>query len=370
MNYKESPSISDANRKVVFPLINWLSKAKFEEYLKLESTDPFEYKIYPYINSIDDIDRDDTIDNRIFIGKTIPTSLDEEIDLRMYNYSQVHTTLEVIGNVIKNLNGEWELRVPHGSSVKILKRDFLILSIKDANSFNWVRTNNDIIPRHALRGANDEFTREYFYIGRTIREAGVKARYYSGHWIDFNEVTPNLFGKIHVGHKLLYAPHNSLELAFSDYEALCLKPSPAPLKILARLRIRNILGNSNKNISSINQKYKVLPDALMNFLKYPSFLTVGEFMLKNEKITDDRFEILIENNGDLVCKQVSDEGDDCNVKRIIYQGVHSVWLHRFQLIFFLTNNRFQIAHHFFNQSPEYKLSINYEVVPPSFKVTE
>jgi hypothetical protein len=371
MDFKESPSISEANRKAVFPVINWLSKTKFEGYLKLESSYPTEYKIYPYLNSFDDLTNEGSIENRIFVGKSMPQSLDEGKDLRWYDYTQsTPMTLEIIGSVMKNLNGEWELRVPHGSSVKIYKKDFLTLCISDPDSFNWVRSKNGLIPRYALRGANDVNSREYFYIGRTIQDVHVKGQHYSESWSDFNEMTPKLFGKIHVGHKLLYVPHNSLELAFSEYEALCLKPSPAPLKILARLKIRNMLDNSNKNITLINKNHKILPDALLKFLLYPAFLGVGEYLLKGEKITDDKNEILIENNGDLVCKPVFDENDDCNVKRIIWQDVHSVWLHRFQLVFVLSNNRFHVAHSFSSKSPDYKFSIDYSVVPPSFQVKE
>ena len=373
MEYKESPSINSANRKVVFPVIKWLSKIKFEEYLRLEAVNPFGYKIQPYLNAADE-ENEDTISNRIYIGKSLPTNSDESMSLRIYYSNSNVSSLEVIGSVMKNVNGEWELKVSHGSSVIVIKRDFLVLCISDPDSFEWIRTQNDMIPKYAIRGANDQFSKEYFYIGRTIRESQIKAKYYNGSLNVLNEIIPHLFGKVHVGHKVLYAPHNNLELVFSDYETLCLKPAPASLKILARLKIRTMLNNSNKSMSLINQKHKVLPDALLNFIKFPSFLSVGEFMLKGEKITDDKFEISIESNGDLVCKPILDDEtsyEDCDlVKRIICNNVHSIWLHRFQVIFFLTSNRFHVAHTFFNKSPEYRLMINYNMIPPSYQIKE
>ena len=343
MEYKEAPGISGASRNLIFPVIKWLSKSKFEEYLSLK------YAIHPYINTVDDIN-EDSPSNRVYTGK-----------------------LDVIGSVLKDLNGEWQLRVPHGSAVTEFKRDFLVLCIQDPQSFQWVRSKNKQIPKYALRGANDEFTNEYFYIGKTIREAHIQPKYYRGTWVVLNEETPLLFGKVHTGHECLYVAHNGLELAFNEYDVLCMKPSPASLKILCRLRVRAMAHHSNRNIGLINQNRLTMPESLVNFLKYPAFISVGEYMLRGEKISDGKSEILIENNGDLVCKSIVDETNRDSlehVKRIIHSGVHSVWLHRFQVVFCLTNGRIYIAHSFVNQSPEYKFSINYDVMPPNYQVTE
>ena len=116
---------------------------------------------------------------------------------------------------------------------------------------------------------------------------------------------------------------------------------------------------------------KYLPKQLIEYVKYPSFLAVGEYMLEGEKIVreDGRFELVIENNGCLVIRSLildeasktKSELDSLNlvqVKRNVEYGVDSIWLTRFQIVFDKrTFNKLTIYHNFINQSPEYKLYI-------------
>ena len=51
-------------------------------------------------------------------------------------------------------------------------------------------------------------------------------------------------------YKLMYAPIQNLEVGFDQFETLCLKPSPAPLKALCRTVVRTYANYSQ-------QKYKV-----------------------------------------------------------------------------------------------------------------
>ena len=370
MEYNEAPCINRANRKYVFPVIKWLTKAKFEEYieLQLKHPDSNSYKVYPYLSAIED---EDSPNNRVYVGKSIPTNTDEGI--RNYSYNRT-LNLEVIGDVVKNLNGEWELNFPHGSAVCKIKRDFLVLCLEDPFSFEWIRTKSNIIPKFAMKAAADELTREYFYVGRTLGETNAKGSYYeNGRWNVFNEYVPKLFGKVHVGHKLLYVPHNGRELGYSEFEILCLKPTPSPLQILTRELIRNSIEKSNDKISLINSSRRYLPDYLINFIKYPAALSVGEYMLKGEKLIsdDNKYEILIKNNGDLVCKSIKNENNqDVAVCRILRQAVHSIWLHRFQVIFHLTDDHLYIAHSFYEHSPEYLFTFNFDLNPPGYQIKD
>ena len=247
----------------------------------------------------------------------------------------------------------------------------------------------NLIPKYALRGAIDEFTNEYFHVGRSIPDDTEiicsycdVGRYYNS--TRFNETIPHLFGKVHVSHKCLYAPFNKLELIFSDYEILCLKPSPNKLSILCRELIRSLAKNSNKNIELINKNSNGLiyvPESLISFIKYPSYLASGEYMLKNEKIVreDGQFELVILNNGNLVIRSLITVNDqekskkellelkDTQVERIIKTNVNSIWLHRFQIVFFLVQNNNQkrvwIYNTLSNESPEYSLMIGDAYIP-------
>ena len=111
----------------------------------------------------------------------------------------------------------------------------------------------------------------------------------------FNETVSDLFGKVHVTYHCLYAPFYDLELMFNEYEILCLKPTPNSLKITTKELVRSMANNSNENIELINTNSNGLiyvPNVLINnFIKYTSYLSVDEYLLKNERIvrSDSKF---------------------------------------------------------------------------------
>lgn len=110
--------------------------------------------------------------------------------------------------------------------------------------------------------------------------------------MEFSEPIPARFGKVHVSHQCLYIGFNNIEVKFDEYDVLCLRPTPAPLSILARCYIRELLAHSNEHIERINEpgKRRRLPENLVQFLKYPSHLSVGkEDSLYKESYIDDDF---------------------------------------------------------------------------------
>ena len=98
----------------------------------------------------------------------------------------------------------------------------------------------------------------------------------------------------------LFAPLNDefrhLELRFRNFKILCLRPSPAPLKVLCRSVIRLLTNHSNEKITQINQSTGELfiPGDLIKYLRYPSNLRVCDYMLKGEKIVreDQKYELV------------------------------------------------------------------------------
>lgn len=241
------------------------------------------------------------------------------------------------------------------------------------------------IPKYALRAAIDEFTREYFYVGRNRLDA--KPKYYRNGVFEFNEPLSNLFGKVHVTHSCLYAPLNDLELIFDDYEILCMRPTPNKLKIISRELVRKLAKYSNEKIELINENANGLvyvPNKLIDFIKYPSCLTSGEYMLRNEKIVrdDGKFELAVLNNGDLVIRSIikSNEASklnkqeltnlqDTQYQRIIYRSVNSIWLHKFHAIIYNNHVRNQkkvlILKSFplSNETTDYRLMIDSNDTP-------
>jgi hypothetical protein len=382
MEYKEAPCIHNADRRLVFPVITWLTKAKFEELVAKRTP------IHPFMYSDNDSENQ-SITNQVFIGKTIQSNTHEG-----YHYGHDYQlgssiNLEIIGSVVcERLTGKWALHVPHSSSVREIKNDFLVLSIEDPGSFTWTRTKKNILPRYALKACIDRYTNEYFYVGRidSAHSQCAKPEFFENgrRWRPFVESVPNRFGKVHLSHKLLYIPYDDLELAYDCYDILCLKPSPNSLKILCRLEIRKLLECSSEKIKRINTNQngrRFVPDSLIKFVDYPPCLRVGEFMLRGEQIIrqDGKFVMKIEQNGNLVIESVlnrsllsEEEAENqaqTQVTKLMFQDVDSVWLHRFQVALSLGNQKARVIHSFYDTSPEYRMSINDEN-PAGYKIEE
>lgn len=389
MEYIEAPSIQEISHKLVFPRIKWLSKEKFQEYINKGK------QIYPFIKNRDN----SSLSNCYFIGKTIQHNLDEGVRYNQYYQYYDHDdyrpqsgnregnvfSLEIIGTVFKNTEtDEWQLNVPHGSNCVEVKKNFLILSIEDPNCFEWKKTSKAKIPRNALRGCIDRVCNEFFYIGKTSFESE-NPSYYQNEWKPYEQPSkvPKLFGKVHPSHSVMYVAFDNLELAYDTYDTLCLKPSPNKLKNLCRLELRKLLAHSNEKIEKINQNgLFFLPDSLVNFVKYPNFLVVGEYMLKGEKVVrkDGKFELVIENDNTLVCKSIIlnkeklskeelVEAENTQIKRIIASNVHSLWLTRFQVALYKADSRVRVIHNFFDKSPEYAITID-DSSEPNIRVVE
>jgi hypothetical protein len=375
MEYSDYPSVEDCpNRNITFREIKWLSKERFEAVIKNRLG-----IIYPYINETNELDK------RIYIGKTVPKAPPRDNSpfpanrLSSLGYCS-HHHLEIIGNVYKTAEkiGKWKLVITHNGNIYEIEDDFLILNIEDPNAFFWRSNvdysksiennfNNDLF-KYALRAAVDNSKSEYIFIGRTFSDvlSASRPKYYSGGWYNI-ESSAQCFGKITHNTGLLLAPYKNIELGFDRYQVLCLKATPAPLKILCRSAIRTYLNYSQEKIKSIN-KYCLnsIPDSLISFLKYPSYLKVGEFLLINEKLVheDDKYEIFIdENTRNLIAKynsnSINDEYASIDSQKIIAYNVNNIWLHRFHTIFYdSANARARAAYMLFDKIIAYKFCIN------------
>ena len=229
MEFSEYPSVEGGvDRRLVFPRITWLSKAQFERIIEkcksatsvsssskeaesmstdsedVESTEETVTEIQPFLEnnysigsrSVRNARHLHQVEKRIYVGKTIPKSpwvqhpngtgglVGNEGDRSLpFEFT------EMIGNVYKSDEpsdyGKWKIKVTHNGYVFDLDDNFLVLQIKDPNSFFWSSNvdpastdSNSIyfqfnikeIPNYALRASVDKEKCEYNYIGRTIEE--------------------------------------------------------------------------------------------------------------------------------------------------------------------------------------------------------
>ena len=189
--FSEFPGVEEGiDRKLIFPEIKWLRKAKFEKLVQESIEGVYDFKLYPCLNE------NSKIENRMYVGKTIPKVQPIEITVPNQNENEVINAqqrqnnnalpfeyLEMIGCVCQpNNSNKWKLIVTHENQVYECDEDFLVLHIKDPISFYWssnkdennndlsFRFNNKKIPKYAFRAAVDKVDCKYSYIGRSLIE--------------------------------------------------------------------------------------------------------------------------------------------------------------------------------------------------------
>lgn len=180
MEYCENPVVEGGfDRKLTFPQIKWLSKARFEEFLSSNC------QVCPCLNDEPGVE----INKRIYVGKLVPKRppdfTDEQNSVGNLLLSNYHY-LELIGNVIRKeelIDNKrvytWVLRITYHGHAYEIDDDFLVLHIEDPNTYFWSSNmdfnhlNGELIyfpkkdlPTYAIRAAFDRIDQKYNYIGR------------------------------------------------------------------------------------------------------------------------------------------------------------------------------------------------------------
>ena len=316
MVFKESPMVNGIDRKISFQQYDWIEKELFESILNSN------FEIFPFLKKKDN--------ENIYIGKYLPR---QQLSYSNINdLSQIRS--ETIGHVEKDFNGSWKLILIYNYVIYEIKNDFLILSFKNPNSFNWVESESDQIPKYALKAGIDEQVLEFVYIGCTVSDSKyASGHYYFDGWHEINQISDISLGRYRINDKALHIVTNGLEVKCSKFKILCLKPSPASLKELCKIAIRCYTKKTNTNIKLLSD---YMPLILIDYLKYPSYLNMGDYLLKGEKLIseDDKYELYIDDDNYLVCKN-----SITNSRLILYNHsfVDSIWLQKLQTIFFFSN---------------------------------
>lgn len=155
-SYSEYPGVEDGvDRRLTFPKINWLTKAKFVELL----TEKERNEIHPFVRNkrIRDVKA-----SYIYVGKSIP-----EVPIGPINQLGIYpfNFYELIGNVYYSTDDEkWKLRVTHNGQTHDIEQNFLVLFIPNPDSFFW--SSDTFIAKYALRAAVDISDAKYNLIGK------------------------------------------------------------------------------------------------------------------------------------------------------------------------------------------------------------
>ena len=289
----ESPVVENFQRNISFPSIVWLEKSEYVDA-----------KVNGSLNLYPAFEFTKILNEKLLIGKNV-------------SYLTNSTKNVFIGYV--NSENDDNLKIATNEKKVVLTKNYYILCFSDSSSFNWIETINDKIPKYALRSCLNYNLFEYFYIGRTLDDK-------------------KYIGNICRSDGLLYICNEFNEAkSYSNFEILCLKPSPTSLKQLCSIYIRQVMSKNGFKESSLE---KYLPKPLIDFLKYPSFLCNGECLLKNEKLVSENglHELKLTENSKLEYFQIETEK-----KRILYDFVESIWINKY----FSVINRYDNAFVYF-----------------------
>lgn len=347
------------NRNIVFPSLHWISKKKFEEEITINDN----LEIHPCLNE------DKPFIKRIFLGKLIPNP-----DTSILLNSEGQLNSELIGSVYYSEEKIWKLKITFFGQTYEIREHFLILNIEDRNAYFW-KANDAFqtvhLPLFALKVSFDSSDSYYQYAGRRLKQSDSSRDsiiFYSNAWLKIENQNELNFGKIKTNLRLLMVPYENMEIGHSSYEVLCLKASPSSLKVLCRSAIRKYLNHSQKKIKSLNypsEKKYYIPDILVDYLKYPSFLKIGDCFLKEEKLVDenDEYELSIDqNSGDLKCKKLT-ECVEKSKEWILQKNADCILLHPFNTVFYCSSRKQVIKNNFLNSNNfivPYKFFVNWE----------
>ena len=285
----ESPVVENFQRNLIFPSITWLHKNEFKKICN--------HELYPSCK-INDI-----LNEKILIGKNLP-------------YLTNDTKNVFIGYV--NFESNDQLKIATNEKKVIIENDYHILSIADPDSFQWKETKKDLIPNYAFRSCLNYNLFEYFYIGRTLGDN-------------------KYVGNVCRSDGLLYVCDEFNEAkSFENYEILCLKPSPTSLKQQCCIFLRHFMYKAGFKVSSFEN---YLPKPLINYLNYPSYLSNGDCLLKNEKLVSENglHELKLNDNFMLEYYSVSEEAPQSSV---LYLFVEAIWVNKYFTVINRNDNAF------------------------------
>ena len=201
-------------------------------------------------------------------------------------------------------------------SNKIFSIDtFSILGFNQTKSFYW-HTCNDVIqnmPKNALKLGVDTLAQKVLYAGRATVN---KYTHLIGHLAGTS-------GK--VNQELMVSVDNEM-IKCKKFEILCLRPSPASLKHLCRIKIRTIIGHENSKMENLNI---LLDDSLIKYIKYSSELKINQQLKSGESLISSNglYRLSLEKNGNLIY-YINENRDFL----FLYDNVECVWFNDLRVI--------------------------------------
>jgi len=212
---------------------------------------------------------------------------------------------------------ESKLYIPCGDDFATFNDAFLLI-FDNSDSFKWAPLNNSSTKhaKHRFVVSFDTISNSIIYIGRTVSE-------------------PRHFGCIYSNHgsqTLIFLNANN-QIEQSDiYEILCLKPTPAKLKHLCCLALRERL---HKNQSEIKSLEKLNSYKLLNVFNFQSYLKCNHSLSRGDCIVslNSKYKLSLETDGKLLY-YIDEERKNYIY---LYKDVDCLLFHEFRLVIIFSN---------------------------------
>lgn len=188
-------------------------------------------------------------------------------------------------------------------------QNFMVLCFDSENLFEW---KNCAVMRpfasqyypHPVGACVDRTSDDFAYIGRVIDRPQI----------------PNHFGQACMKDKEFNGVVDGAEFTSHEFEVLCLKPSPGKLKVQCREAIRALCDHSNERIDALVNE---LPRRLVDYLKYGSYVAVGDCLLRGEKLVsyDQSFELEIKKDSGMAYRPLKNGRELIKSARPVYDKI-------------------------------------------------
>lgn len=196
--------------------------------------------------------------------------------------------------------------------------------------------------------------------------------------------TPDHYGQVQLKDREFNGVVNETEFTTHEYDVLCLRPTPSKLSVQCREVIRQVCQRNNERIEKLTPH---LPQTLVNFVKYPSFVSVGEGLIRGEKLVsyDQAFELEFKLNSGLAyrplrtghelidaarpvydhikkfkCCYYSYFEDKSPFRNVIftYPAVEAIWLLSNKILAHTSDGKTRVTYNYAHEHPKYVLTFD------------
>jgi hypothetical protein len=212
-----------------------------------------------------------------------------------------------------------KLKISHSN--KTYQMDsFVVLNFNEANCFKWslfsTENSSTQTPKYALKIGFDTVSQCVLYAARSVKSSNQKYQL-------LGYSAPSQYDK-----QLKAINQKDQLVQFKTLEILCLKPSPAPLKHLCRLKLRQVLKNKNENVEKLGEEINLKP-RFVNYIKHSWFLNCDDQLNRGECLIskNKKYKLALELDGRLLL-YINEQEDYL----YLYENVESFWFNELKLV--------------------------------------